>query len=101
MPEMDDTLHHITANGIDFAYFEMGSGPLALCLHGYPDTAYTWRHLLPELAAAGFRAVAPFNRGYAPTSLGSHPIAGDASSPRRYHPDPSPLRRSSPTSSSA
>ena len=69
MPEMDDTLHHITANGIDFAYFEMGSGPLALCLHGYPDTAYTWRHLLPELAAAGFRAVAPFNRGYAPTSL--------------------------------
>lgn len=59
----------ITANGIDFAYLEQGSGPLALCLHGYPDTAYTWRYLLPELAAAGYHAVAPFNRGYAPTSL--------------------------------
>lgn len=59
----------ITANGIDFAYLEQGEGPLALCMHGYPDTAYTWRYLLPELAAAGYRAVAPFNRGYAPTSL--------------------------------
>lgn len=59
----------VSANDIDFAYLEQGEGPLALCLHGYPDTAYTWRYLLPELAAAGYRAVAPFNRGYAPTSL--------------------------------
>jgi pimeloyl-ACP methyl ester carboxylesterase len=65
----DQTPSFVTANGIDFAYFEMGTGPLALCLHGYPDTAHTWRYLLPELAAAGYRAVAPFNRGYAPTSL--------------------------------
>lgn len=66
---MDPRLTHVTANGIEFACFEAGSGPLALLLHGYPDSAHTWRHLLPELAAAGFRAVAPFNRGYAPTSL--------------------------------
>ena len=66
---MDATLSHVSANGIEFAYFEAGSGPLALLLHGYPDSAHTWRHLLPELAAAGFHAVAPFNRGYAPTSL--------------------------------
>ena len=59
----------VTANGIDFAYLEAGDGPLALCLHGYPDSANTWRHLLPRLAVAGFHAVAPFNRGYAPTSL--------------------------------
>ena len=45
------------------------SGPLALCLHGFPDTAYGWRHLLPALADAGYRAVAPFMRGYAPTSI--------------------------------
>jgi len=68
MTETSD-LQHVTANGIDFAYFAHGDGPLALCLHGYPDTAHTWRHLLPALAEAGYRAVAPFNRGYAPTSL--------------------------------
>lgn len=59
----------VSAGGLDFAYLAQGHGPLALCLHGYPDSAWTWRHLLPELAAAGYRAVAPFNRGYAPTSL--------------------------------
>jgi pimeloyl-ACP methyl ester carboxylesterase len=59
----------VEANGIDFALLEVGSGPLALCLHGFPDSAYTWSHLLPELAHAGFRAVAPFMRGYAPTGL--------------------------------
>ncbi|MFT3898911.1 MAG: alpha/beta fold hydrolase [Gordonia sp. (in: high G+C Gram-positive bacteria)] len=42
--------------------------PLALCLHGYPDTAWTWRHLGPELAARGYYAVAPFSRGYAPST---------------------------------
>lgn len=59
----------VTANDIDFAYLEAGEGPLALCLHGFPDSAWTWRHLLPALADAGFRAVAPFMRGYAPTSV--------------------------------
>jgi len=58
-----------TANDIEFAYLESGSGPLALCLHGFPDSAWTYRHLLPALADAGFRAVAPFMRGYAPTSV--------------------------------
>ena len=50
----------VTANGIDFHYLEMGDGPLAICLHGFPDHAWSFRHLLPDLAAAGFRAVAPF-----------------------------------------
>ena len=61
----------ITANGLDFACLTDGpdDGPLALCLHGFPDTAHTWRYLLPELAAAGYHAVAPFLRGYAPTSI--------------------------------
>ncbi|HEY3190418.1 MAG TPA: alpha/beta fold hydrolase [Solirubrobacteraceae bacterium] len=44
-------------------------GPLALCLHGYPDTARTWRHLGPHLAERGWRVVAPYTRGYAPTDL--------------------------------
>lgn len=61
----------IAANGLEFAYFEAGppEGRLALCLHGFPDSASTWRYLLPELADAGFHAVAPFLRGYAPTEL--------------------------------
>jgi pimeloyl-ACP methyl ester carboxylesterase len=64
-------IQHVTANGIDVAYFATGEddAPLAICLHGYPDTAHTWRHLMPRLAAAGYRAVAPFNRGYAPSGF--------------------------------
>jgi pimeloyl-ACP methyl ester carboxylesterase len=59
----------VRANGLEFGILEAGSGPLALCLHGFPDSARTWRHLLPALAGAGFRAVAPFMRGYAPTAV--------------------------------
>ena len=61
----------VTVNGIEFAYLEAGppAGPLALCLHGFPDTAHTWRHLLPALAEAGYHAVAPWMRGYAPTAV--------------------------------
>ncbi len=43
--------------------------PLALLLHGFPDAATTWRHLIPRLVDAGFRPVAPWLRGYAPTSV--------------------------------
>jgi pimeloyl-ACP methyl ester carboxylesterase len=59
----------VTANGLQFGVLEAGSGPLALCLHGFPDSAHTWRYLLPALADAGFHAVAPFMRGYAPTEI--------------------------------
>jgi pimeloyl-ACP methyl ester carboxylesterase len=60
----------VEANGLSFGYLAAGErGPLALCLHGFPDTAWTWRHLLPELATAGFRAVAPWLRGYAPSQV--------------------------------
>ena len=43
--------------------------PIALCLHGFPDTAHGWRKLAPSLVDAGYRVVAPFMRGYAPSSL--------------------------------
>ncbi|MEN9644693.1 MAG: hypothetical protein RL238_1362 [Actinomycetota bacterium] len=67
---MTGTAHQIvTANGVEFAVLSEGSGPLALCLHGFPDSAHGWRHLLPALADAGYRAVAPFQRGYAPTAV--------------------------------
>jgi pimeloyl-ACP methyl ester carboxylesterase len=46
-------VRRVPANGIDFAYLEAGpeDGPLALCLHGFPDHALTFRHLLPELGS--------------------------------------------------
>ncbi|MCW2785533.1 MAG: putative alpha/beta hydrolase [Marmoricola sp.] len=46
-------------------------GPLAVLLHGFPDSAHSWRHLGPALAAAGWRVVAPFTRGYAPSGISS------------------------------
>lgn len=59
----------IQANGLWFYYLEIGEGPLVLCMHGFPDTSRTYRFLLPKLAEAGFRAVAPNMRGYKPTSI--------------------------------
>lgn len=40
----------VTANGITFEYLEAGEGPLALCMHGFPDTPFSYRHMLPVLA---------------------------------------------------
>lgn len=65
------TIADTDGSSFDVAYLELGSGPLALCLHGYPDSAWTWRHLMPRLAEAGYRAVAPFSRGYSPTAVPS------------------------------
>ncbi len=66
-------MHQISfqANGLDFAALEAGpaDGPLALFLHGYPDSATTWQHQLPAFAAAGYRAVAPWLRGYPPSTI--------------------------------
>ncbi|MEV0995107.1 alpha/beta hydrolase [Nonomuraea sp. NPDC050202] len=47
---------------------EQGSGPLVLLVHGFPESWYSWRHQLPALAAAGFRAVAVDVRGYGRSS---------------------------------
>jgi pimeloyl-ACP methyl ester carboxylesterase len=70
MPDSSEAAF-VTANDLTFAYLEAGEpdGPLALCLHGFPDSASTWRHLLPVLADLGYHAVAPFMRGYAPTQV--------------------------------
>jgi pimeloyl-ACP methyl ester carboxylesterase len=59
--------HSITANGIRFHLAEQGEGPLVLLCHGWPELRYSWRHQLPAVAAAGYRAVAPDMRGYGRT----------------------------------
>lgn len=62
-------MNHLRANGLDFAYLEKGDGPLVILLHGFPDTANTWEHQMSALANAGYRAVAPYLRGYYPTTI--------------------------------
>jgi soluble epoxide hydrolase/lipid-phosphate phosphatase len=55
---------HVDTNGIRMAVYEQGQGPAVLLLHGFPELAFSWRHQLPALAAAGYRAIAPDQRGY-------------------------------------
>ena len=58
----------VTANGINFEVATMGSGDrLALCLHGFPEHAYSWRQQMPLLARLGYRVWAPNLRGYGGT----------------------------------
>jgi len=54
-------------NKLQFHWLECGSGPLVLALHGFPDRPHTFRHQMRALAEAGYRVVAPYMRGYAPT----------------------------------
>jgi pimeloyl-ACP methyl ester carboxylesterase len=53
---------------IDLAVHEIGEGPAVVFCHGFPELAYSWRYQLPAVAAAGFRAIAPDQRGYAESS---------------------------------
>ncbi|HTO40568.1 MAG TPA: alpha/beta hydrolase, partial [Rhizomicrobium sp.] len=60
----------VKTNGIDMAVYEAGPKdgfPVVLC-HGFPELAFSWRHQLPALAAAGYRVIAPDQRGYGRTS---------------------------------
>jgi pimeloyl-ACP methyl ester carboxylesterase len=64
----------VESNSIRIHVAEQGEGPLVLFCHGFPETWYSWRHQLPALAEAGFRAVAPDMRGYGETES---PVAVD------------------------
>lgn len=55
---------------LDMATLRWGEkGPLVILVHGFPDTARTWDDLGPRIAAHGFRVVAPYTRGYAPSAV--------------------------------
>ena len=54
----------IDVNGIRLHIAEQGEGPLVVLLHGFPESWHSWHHQLGPLAAAGFRVVAPDQRGY-------------------------------------
>jgi pimeloyl-ACP methyl ester carboxylesterase len=58
----------VDANGISIHTVSVGAGPLVVFCHGFPESWYSWRHQLPAVAAAGYRAVALDMRGYGQTS---------------------------------
>lgn len=68
----------VNSNGIRMAVYEQGVGPAVILLHGFPELAYSWRHQMTALAEAGFRAIAPDQRGYggtdAPPNVGDYRI---------------------------
>ncbi len=57
----------VQVNGIRMHFAAQGQGPLVILVHGFPELWYNWRHVLPALAVAGYRAVAPDMRGYGET----------------------------------
>src|ERR1700729_1927735 len=64
-PEVPGVTHRfVDAGGLRMHIAEAGEGPLVLLLHGFPESWYSWRHQLTALAAAGYHAVAPDQRGY-------------------------------------
>ncbi|MGB9120198.1 MAG: alpha/beta fold hydrolase, partial [Candidatus Angelobacter sp.] len=64
----DVSFIRVAANGINFEVATMGSGDrLALCLHGFPEHAYSWRNQMPLFARLGYRVWAPNLRGYGAT----------------------------------
>ena len=50
---------------VTLSVHEAGTGPAVVLCHGFPELAYSWRHQVQALAAAGFRVIAPNQRGYA------------------------------------
>ncbi|WP_420713044.1 alpha/beta fold hydrolase [Streptomyces sp. MMG1121] len=65
----------IDVNGIQLHIAEQGSGPLVVLLHGFPESWHSWHHQFGPLADAGFRVVAPDQRGY---GRSDHPDDVDA-----------------------
>jgi pimeloyl-ACP methyl ester carboxylesterase len=53
---------------VELAVHDLGRGPAVVLCHGFPELGWSWRHQLPALAAAGFRAIAPDQRGYGGSS---------------------------------
>lgn len=72
------THREAVVNGVRLHYVEAGEGPLVVLLHGFPEFWYSWRHQIPALAGAGFRVIAPDQRGYntsdKPKGVGSYRI---------------------------
>ena len=62
------TQRTVALGDVDLHVHEAGDGPPVILAHGFPELGYSWRHQLPALAAAGYHALAPDQRGYGQTS---------------------------------
>lgn len=62
------TRRRIAVDGVELDTVDEGSGPLVVLCHGFPELAYSWRHQVPALTAAGYRVLAPDQRGYGDSS---------------------------------
>jgi pimeloyl-ACP methyl ester carboxylesterase len=58
----------VATNGVELDVVDAGSGPPVVLAHGFPELSYSWRYQVPALAAAGFRVLAPDQRGYGRSS---------------------------------
>ncbi|MFM9033421.1 MAG: alpha/beta fold hydrolase [Mycobacterium sp.] len=60
----------VDVNGVRLRVLDAGpqDGPVVLLAHGFPESAFSWRHQIPALAAAGYRVLAPDQRGYGGSS---------------------------------
>jgi pimeloyl-ACP methyl ester carboxylesterase len=67
----------VGTNGIELHVAEEGEGPPVVLCHGFPELWYSWRHQLPALARAGWRAIAPDMRGYGGSSAPAETHAYD------------------------
>ncbi|WP_134324493.1 alpha/beta fold hydrolase [Cumulibacter soli] len=64
----------VAVNGVELNVIDEGpkDGPLVILAHGFPELAYSWRHQIPALAGAGYRVLAPDQRGYGRSSRPEH-----------------------------
>ena len=81
--------HSSGVNGLDMHFLEAGFAagprPVLLLLHGFPELAYSWRKVMPELAAAGYRVIAPDQRGYGRTTDWDADYDGDLHSAHMFN----------------
>ncbi|KAH0723782.1 hypothetical protein KY289_006826 [Solanum tuberosum] len=70
-----EKIHHnyVNVRGLKLHFAEIGTGPVVVFLHGFPEIWYSWRHQMIAVADAGFRVIAPDFRGYGLSELPTYP----------------------------
>ena len=69
--------HYVETNGITMGVYEKGEGPVVVFCHGWPELAFSWRDQIDAVAAAGYRAIAPDQRGFGLTGGPDDPLQYD------------------------